>query len=131
MDQKTLVTALQAVARKYAAEGRGLSLLMLIPTEPSDPSRKTSIVVSAAWLDERSPREAISEIVRALASELGDQNGAEFARVARVTVIHSSDPFVREIGSAFQVSGGAVPLHGASFGGNYIESGTLLESQTP
>ncbi|MEE8304524.1 MAG: hypothetical protein V3S24_19055 [Candidatus Tectomicrobia bacterium] len=128
MDKKTLVAGLQAVIRKHASENRTFVLVMLIPTEPSAIDNKFTLVISAPWLDAKSPKEAVNSILSSLIDQLDSTDSPEYQKIARVTVIKSSDPFVRTITSAFTVSNGDLTIQNCNVNGVLIERATLLES---
>ncbi len=128
MDKKTLVAGLQAVIRKHASENRTFVLVMLIPTEPSAIDNKFTLVISAPWLDTKSPKEAINSILSSLIDQLDSTDSSEYQKIARVTVINSSDTFVSAITSAFHVSNGDWTIQNCNVNGVLIERATLLES---
>lgn len=128
MDKKTLVTGLQAVIRKHASENHTFALVMLIPTEPSAIDNKFTLVISAPWLDNKSPKEAVNSILSSLIDQLGSTDSPEYKKIARVTVINSSDPFVRAITSAFNVSNGDWTIQNCDVNGVLIERAILLVS---
>jgi len=128
VDKKTLVTGLQAVIRRHASENRTFVLVMLIPTEPSAIDSKQTLVVSAPWLDTKSPKEAVNSILGSLIDQLDSTDSPEYKKIARVTVINSSDPLVRAITSAFNVSDGHLTIQNCDVNGVLIERATLLES---
>lgn len=131
MDKKTLVAGLQAVIRKYAAESHTFALVMLIPTEPSALENKFTLVVSAPWLDNKSPKEAVDTVLSSLIDQLGSTDSPEYKKLARVTVINSSDPFVGAITAAFNVSNGGWTIQNCDVNGVLIERAILLASQRP
>jgi hypothetical protein len=128
VDKKTLVTGLQAVIRKHATEHHAFALVMLIPTEPSAIDTQFTLIVSAPWLDQKSPKEAVNTILSSLIDELGSTDSPEFKKIARVTVINSSDPFVRAITSAFNVSNEEWIIQNCDVNGVLIERAILLVS---
>jgi len=128
VDKKTLVTGLQAIIRKHTTENHTFALVMLIPTEPSAIDTQFTLIVSAPWLDQKSPKEAVNAILSSLIDELGSTDSPEFKKIARVTVINSGDPFVRAITSAFNVSNGERIIQNCDVNGVLIERAILLVS---
>lgn len=125
---ETLIEGLQGVVRGYAAQQCPFTLVMLIPTEPSATDTKYTLVISASWLDNMSPRQAVNEILDSLIRQIGSSESPEFEKVARVTVIKTKDPFVRTITSVFEVSNDRVMVENCEFNGVLIERAIVLES---
>lgn len=128
MDKKTLVAGLQEVIRKHASENHTFALVMLIPTEPSAIKNKFTLVVSAPWLDNKSPKEAVNTMLNSLIDQLGSTDSPAYKQIARVTVINSGDPFVRAITTAFNVSNGDWIIQNCDVNGVLIERAILLAS---
>ena len=128
MAKKTLVTALQALIKEYNAEDRSFLLVMLIPTEPGALDTKYTILFSAQWLDPISPKAAIDALLHKLIDQLGSTMSPAYRQIARISVIHSSDPFVAEITSAFSVTDGYLQLQDRIVHDVHIEHAILLES---
>lgn len=127
----SLIEGLQAVVREYAADGRVFSLVMLIPAEPTSLATKYSLIVSAVWLDDMSPREAVSAILKSLITHLGSTDSPEYQNLARVTVVKSNDPFVAAITSAFKVADSDITIENCNISGVQIDRAVLLESHRP
>ncbi len=125
---ETLIEGLQSVVRRYAEQQRPFTLVMLIPTEPSATDTKYTLVISASWLDNMSPRQAVNEVLDSLISQIGSSESSEFEKVARVTVIKTKDPFVRTITSMFEVTNGRVMIENCEFNGVLVERAIVLES---
>jgi hypothetical protein len=51
-----------------------------------------------------SPMEEVDAMLNSLIEQLGSTKVPAFTKIARITVLHSSDPFVRAITAAFHVS---------------------------
>jgi hypothetical protein len=67
-----------------------------------------NLIVSAPWSDEMGTAAAIRTIARALNEELGLENRNS---ISRITVLNTSDPFVRDMTSLYPVAGpDGVPL---------------------
>ena len=125
---ETLIEGLQGVVREYVEQQRPFTLVMLIPTEPSATDTKYTLVISASWLDNMSPRQAVNEILESLIRQIGSSESPEFEKVARVTVIKTKDPFVRTITSVFEVTDARVMIENCEFHGVLVERAIVLES---
>ncbi len=129
---RELTRALRALVEEYSEEGRIFTLVMLIPAEPTSPAGNHTLVVSAPWLDEKSPREAISTILESLIEELGSTQSPGFRKLARITVIRTTDPFVETVTTLFPVlDGNAVTIQNQEINGVLVERAILLESHSP
>jgi hypothetical protein len=102
MDKEILVKNIQALVSDYSQRGQEFILVMLIPTDPNVIDSKYTLLVSAHWLDNKSPKDAVNLID--LIGEIGSTNSPEYRKIARVTVVKTSDPFVKAITSTFNVS---------------------------
>lgn len=127
-----LVEGLQAVLAGYAEEGRTFSLVMLIPTEPASLETSYTLVVSAPWLDAKSPREAVSTVLKSLLQELGSTQSPGYRKLARITAISTTDPFVASVTSAFPIlNGDILTIQNQNINGVFVERAILLESRPP
>ena len=93
MAKKTLVSELHTLIQCYKAEGHPLALMLLIFTDPGKLDSKFTLIVSAPWFDDYSPKDAIGEIL----NRLIEQNPTAYHSLDRITVIRSSDPFVQQL----------------------------------
>jgi hypothetical protein len=101
---------------------------MLLPVEADLSSDRFTLIVSAAWLDAKSPREAVSEILERLIEEFGSTSSPEYGSIRRITVIKSTDKFVQAITTSYSVEHGSQPISGR-IGEAEIEHGILLEAR--
>ena len=97
MGKKTLVKELHTLLQRYIIEGHPLVLVLLIFTDPGKLDSKFTLIVSAPWFDDYSPKDAIGEIL----NRLIEQNPTAYHSLDRITVIHSSDPFVQQLEREF------------------------------
>lgn len=125
MDKETVVTKLKLAIKEFVRKKGKFSLVMLIPTEPSMISSKFTLVISAPWLDKESQKQGIELITNCLRRYLDDK---EFPYIARVTIIHSSDKYVKAINSAFNVTNSTLNLTNVNIFGVEIDRAILLES---
>lgn len=131
MDKEILVTNIQALVSDYSQRGQQFTLVMLIPTDPNIIDSKYTLLVSAHWLDNKSPKDAVNLVLTDLIAKIGSTDSPEYRRIARVTVVKTSDPFVKAITSAFSVRQSDVTLNNCNINGVLIERAILLESHRP
>lgn len=125
MDTENVVKKIRTVIKEFVSKKGGFSLVMLIPTEASVIDSNVTLLVSAPWLDKKSPKQAIDLIVQGLRKHLSK---AESPYITRITVVHSSDSSVKGINSAFSVKEGRVDIMNYNLFGTQIERAILLES---
>lgn len=101
-------------------------LVIVIPNEPNTIGSKATLMLSAPWLDEKSPKQAIRLISDRLKESLTEQ---QFSYIERITVINSSDEFVRTLNQAFHVENSVAILENTQVHGVYIEQAFLIVSQ--
>lgn len=100
-------------------------MVMLIPSEPNVIDSKVTLLMSAPWLDKKSPKQAIDLIVKSLRKCL---DSIELPYITRVTIVNSSDNFVRAINATFNVTEGKVDITNCNVFGVQIDKATILES---
>ena len=106
------------------------NLAMLVDDDPERFDSHYSLLLSSKWLDDKSPRQAVNEIVHDIIQEIG-VNSNEYKMISRVSIIKTADPFVLMLTSAFQVCNSAITISNCNINGVVIEKGTLLESHNP
>ncbi len=131
MDKEILVKNIQELVSDYSQNRQDFILVMLIPTDPNVIDSKYTLLVSAHWLDNKSPKDAVHLILTDLIKKIGSTDSPEYRKIARVTVVKTSDPFVKGITSAFSVSNSDVTLNNCNLNGVLIEHAILLESHRP
>lgn len=131
MDKEILVKKIQALVGDYSQRNQTFSLVMLIPTDPDMIDSKYTLLVSAHWLDNESPKDAVNLILRDLINKIGSTNSPEYRKIARVTIVKTSDPFVNAVTTAFKVSQSDLTLRNCNIDGVLIEHAILLESHRP
>lgn len=131
MDKEILVKNIQALVSDYSQHGQDFILVMLIPTDPNVIDSKYTVLVSAYWLDNKSPKDAVNLILKDLIGKIGSTDSPQYRKIARVTVVKTSDPFVKGITSTFNVSKSDVTLTNCNINGVLIEHAILLESHRP
>lgn len=125
MAKKTLVRELHTLIQRYKVERRPLALVLLIFTDPGKLDSKFTLIVSAPSLDDYSRKEAIGEIL----NRLIEQNPTAYHSLDRITVIHSSDPFVQQLITSYTVSSGELLLNNQIVNGYTIPQAILIEAQ--
>ncbi|MBF0476935.1 MAG: hypothetical protein HQK59_14120, partial [Deltaproteobacteria bacterium] len=108
MDKKALVKHLHSIIDRFEKEGKPFNLVMLIPVDPVL-NNKFSILWSAAWIDGMTRSEAIHVLVEAIAAEMRSDD-SKFEKIARVTPLRSTDPFVTEIIEEYEVKKGSLRM---------------------
>jgi nitrate reductase beta subunit len=131
VDKEILVKHIQALVSDYSQRSQTFTLVMLIPTDPDVIDSRYTLLVSAYWLDDKSPKDAVNLILTDLINKIGSTNSPEYRKIARVTIVKTSDPFVNTITSAFNVSQSDVTLRNLNINGVLIEHAILLESHKP
>lgn len=120
-----MVKKLKTLIKEFVAEKGKFSLVMLIPSEPNVIESKVTLLMSAPWLDKESPKQAIDLIVKRLRKHL---DNAELPYITRVTIVNSSDNFVKAINAAFNVTEDKVDITNCNVFGVQIDKATILES---
>jgi hypothetical protein len=125
MAKKALVKELHILIQRYKMEHHPLALVLLIFTDPGKLDSKFTLIVSAPWFDDYSPKDAIGEIL----NRLIEQNPTAYHKLDRITVIHSSDPFVQQLITSYTVSSGELFLNNQIVNGYTIPQAILVEAQ--
>lgn len=97
-------------------------LVLLIPVDPVFSGTAYSLIVSAKWLDEMSPKKAIEDITSRIEKE-------NLRKIARVTPIRTDDKFVKDFVAEFEVSyDNPVRINDYIANGYLIEKGIIAQS---
>lgn len=123
----TLVDDVQKVVEELRAEHGEFVLAMLYARNESADSG-WNLIVSARWTDQIDTSEATRLVIQALSNGLGFENKRS---ISRVTVLPTSDSFVREIVSFYQVAspGAGQWIRNISVDGVPIGNGFLFYSR--
>jgi hypothetical protein len=126
MAEETLVEKIRKAIHKLGTQHKkSASLIMLAPADPVSLNSKFSLLISAPWLDEKSPNQAIEMVLVALKEALEPE---EFRRIARVTPIHTSDQFVKEASAQkYPPNQYHLDIVNSSVSGTHIDLATLLK----
>jgi len=117
----TLVGDIEKVVETLRLQHGEFKLVMLYNSSLGAPM-SWNLIVSALWLDQMKLTESIDLIARELHQELGLEN---MSSVSRITVLKTSDPFVRDVTNFYPV-GTPIPQLTA---GDISGSGFILYSQ--
>ncbi|MBF0551767.1 MAG: hypothetical protein HQK60_14690 [Deltaproteobacteria bacterium] len=129
MDKKTLVKHLHNIIDRFEKAGQPFNLVMLIPVDPGL-NNKFSILWSAAWIDGMTRSEAIHVLVEAIAEEMRSDD-SKFEKIARVSPLRSTDPFVTEIIEEYEVKKGSLRMPNSYINGLLVEGAIILQSTPP
>jgi hypothetical protein len=123
----TLVDDVQKVVEELRTEHGDFVLAMLYARNESADSG-WNLIVSAQWTDHIETADATRLVIQALSAGLDSENKRS---ISRVTVLPTTDPFVREIVSYYQVAspGAGQWIRNVSADGVPIGNGFLFYSQ--
>src|ERR1700730_389736 len=108
-------------------EQHGEFTLAMLYNNALEAESSWNLIVSAPWTDAMGVAEATRLIARVLNESLGLENQRA---ISRITVLRTSDPFVRDMTRLYAVRPGAgVPLSQVTAGARTSGSGFILYSQ--
>jgi hypothetical protein len=124
----TLVSEVRKVVEALRGTYGPYKLAMLYNSSALDAPTNWNLIVSADWTDALGTAEATRRIAHELHLTMGPENRAA---VSRVTVLKTSDSFVRDMTNLFPVSGQAreLPLSQVTAGGVTEGAGFVFYSQ--
>lgn len=124
----TLVSDVRKVVEALRGRYGEYKLAMLYNSAALDVPTNWNLIVSSDWTDKLGVAEATRRIAHELHLSLGLENRAA---VSRVTVLKTSDPFVRDMTHLYPVLGSEVgiPLSQLTAGGVTEGAGFLFYSQ--
>ncbi|HNT26615.1 MAG TPA: hypothetical protein PKH10_00425 [bacterium] len=135
VDNEALVKGLHATIESLKKKGRDFFLVMLVPFEPTSNDLRLALLISASWLDNLSPKEALDEIIQEFLNvhaNKGPETDSFFKKVGRITIIKSTDPFVNALTSAISVSDRATAYIGeGNINGVLIKQAIILAARNP
>lgn len=123
MDKEILVKKVQAALQELANAHGPIPMVMLKTIDSPATRGRPTLLVSASWLDEKSPMEAINQIFEKLDKHLGHE---VFSHIHSIVPIHTSDPFVQNIRRTWGAPKDRLELSNVNVSGTHIEVGTLL-----
>jgi len=121
----TLVGDVRKVIERLRKQ-RGEFRLAMLFNNALEAESGWNLIVSATWTDETGTATAIHTIARALNEVLGAENRNS---ISRITVLKTSDPFVKDMTSLYPVTGEGVPLRQVTAGRVTEGSGFIFYSQ--
>jgi hypothetical protein len=126
MDIFALVRDVEKVIGKLGTE-RGEFTLAMLYNNSLEAKSSWNLIVSAPWLDKMTLTEGTRLIANALNQNLGLENQVS---VSRVTVLKTSEPFVRDMTNLYPVlkPGSPIPVNQLNTG-DLSGSGFILYSQ--
>jgi hypothetical protein len=123
----TLVDDLRPTVERLKSERGDFSLVMLYNDGPLQANTSWNLIVSAEWADRIGSAEATRVIAGALSESLEMLQSKE--AISRITVLKTSDPFVRDMRKRYPLVGQGAPLNLVTAGEVSEGSGFLLYSQ--
>lgn len=121
----TLVDDVQKILESLRQQHGEFSLAMLYNNGPLQADSSWNLIVSAPWTDNIGTAEATRMIARALNEGLGLENQHA---ISRVTVLKTSDPFVRDMTKLYPVTTPS-PVHQVTAGQVTEGSGFIFYSR--
>jgi len=114
----TLVDDVRKIVESLRREHGDFSLVMLYNSGPLQAGSSWNLIVSAKWTDRVGVASATRLIAKALEAGLETQDKGA---ISRITVLKTSDPFVRDMTRLYPVAGpSGVPL-------NVVTAGSVSE----
>jgi predicted ATP-grasp superfamily ATP-dependent carboligase len=123
MDKKTMVNKIKEAIKEWAHLHGPVSMVMLAYPDASSLDDKFSLLISAPWLDDQNPRQAIQEIFEKLKNHLEPD---EFKCIARITPIKTTDRFVQETNAKYDVTQEKLEVSNFSASGMHFDLATIL-----
>ena len=129
MGERELVTEIRKIASKIKLEQGNLNLFMLLGDINEDTTNKISsftVVVSAKWLDDKTPHEGTKIIAEYIMNHLTKE---ELSFISRITIINTSDVCVQNITRNIGCDESISWNYGCTMGHVYIPMCIIFESK--
>lgn len=123
MDHEILVSEFRKILSIFKQEQTHIALWMLKALE-ADMST-WNLMVSASEYNHISTKKAVQHVVNILNNNL---NKSILKKIVRVTILKTSDPFVKDINQTFHVRNTVKYIQSSFIGGVYIEKAIIFES---
>ncbi|MBI2503602.1 MAG: hypothetical protein HYW07_10275 [Candidatus Latescibacteria bacterium] len=124
MAEKILVEKVRKAIKELEAQYKRPASMIMLVSSPSSLDSKFSLLISAPWLDEKSPKQAIEMILVKLKGTLETE---EFRRIARITPIKTTDRFVKEArAQQYPPEQDRLDIVNCNVSGMHIDRATLL-----
>jgi len=124
MDHEILVTAFQHVVQTLHQRTGHIALFLLNALDSENTS--WNILVSTQGYDEMTIKTALNDFMTILESQLEQEL---LKNILRVTILKTSDPFVKAVNHAYDITDRPQYLYSCTFLDLYIERGILFASQ--
>jgi len=121
MVEETMVKKFIDLKDKILEEKKSLNLFALVQRE--DRENWDIVISSSSFLNKE--KEFLSYFVKLLQNALTDK---ELENISRVVLLKPDDPFVKNINSSMNVTGGIMTVENSSFNGMLIRKMYLLYS---
>lgn len=125
MGERELVKEIRKIGDIIKSDRGPINLFMLLGDEDAEIDSSFTLIVSAKWLDNLSPREGTKIIVQYLIKNLYDD---EISKISRVTAVSTNDSSVQNITRNIGCNGGISWNYGCTFGNVFIPYAILFES---
>jgi hypothetical protein len=109
----------------YRLIGNNYGLIILSPSDKYSSDNKFSLLISSEILDNYSQKEIIREILFDLKNILPFE---EYNALSRLNILHSQDPFVKNINFVFPYRQKIIEINNITIGGVQIDFAYLLKS---
>ena len=119
-----MVEKLKNLIRKIESQKGMIALFML--WKDSQDITKWTVVVSANWIDRMSKRAALDYLIKNLQSTL---NRTELNEISRVSILKTSDNFVKSLTQILNISGGTARFTQNQIGHYYIHDAVIFEAK--
>jgi len=127
MDNAVLVDDLRKVVTTLRKDKGHVALFVLIGVD-TETEQTWNLVASVAGYDELPIKEALVHFINLVRENV---NVGHLKSLTRMTILKTSDPFVKSMNQTFNVKNSTVRLQSTSIFGISIENAILLESQKP
>lgn len=124
MDYEILVATFQKVVETLRQRTGHIALFLLNALDSENTS--WNILMSTKGYDGMTNKTALNDFMTILESTVEKKI---LKNILRVTILNTSDPFVKAVNQAFDVTETPQYLHSWTFGDVYIERAILFESQ--
>ncbi|HKV25466.1 MAG TPA: hypothetical protein VJN93_12805 [Candidatus Acidoferrum sp.] len=122
----TLVTDVRKVVETLRNTYGEYHLAMLYNSATLDSPTNWNLIISSDWADGLGVAEATRRIAKELHLSVGIENRTA---VSRITVLKTTDPFVRDMTQLYLVPGGQLPLSPVVAGGITEGAGFVFHSR--
>ncbi|MCP4396684.1 MAG: hypothetical protein GY801_05180 [bacterium] len=126
MDHEILVSTFQEVVQALRQRTGHIALFLLNALDTENTS--WNILISTDAYDQMTIKTALNDFMTILERHVETD---VLKNILRVTILKTSDPFVKAVNRTFDATEKAQYLYACTLANVYIERGILFESQTP